>query len=256
MSRRLLAAATAAALALVLAPSAAAPAAPADPVPRAYGSDYYYASAGTYAEYPAAGFQATLTVHAPQQVDRKHRGHSLGQIAVTQQADDSYLEAGWTHERGKPRLFVFWRPPTGKKTCYNVGCGFKLKGPGKRPGSKLKVGSTITVGFEHVGKKWWFLVNGERSGYYPDRLWKGQFTSTDLAQVFGEVVVSRGKAPCTDMGDGRLPSAGGSARIYDAAWIGGPPSLALTFSPSTQPAYYDIAQTAPNAFTYGGPGAC
>ena len=251
MTRRLLAAGTAVALAAFLAPAAGDAAAPA-PI----GRDYYYASAGAYAEYRAAGFQATLTVHKPRQVQRERLNHSLGQIAVTQTSDRSTLEAGWTQERGKPRLFVFWRPANGNKTCYNLGCGFRLKGPGKRPGSKVKPGSILTVGFEHVGKKWWFLVNGEKSGYYPDRLWKGRFTSTDLAQVFGEVVVDRGTRPCTDMGTGQLPQTGAGARIYDAAWLGGPPSLTLVTTLSPYPSFYDIAQTAPNAVAYGGPGAC
>ena len=159
VNRRHLAVAVAAALTAAFAPAAGAAAPPA-PV----GSDYYYASAGAYAEYPAAGFQATFTVHKPRQVQRERRNHSLGQIAVTQTTDSSYLEAGWTQERGKPRLFVFWRPANGKKTCYNLGCGFRLKGPGQRPGTKVKPGSLLTVGFEHVGKKWWLLVDGERSG--------------------------------------------------------------------------------------------
>jgi hypothetical protein len=254
VNRRLLATALVGALAATFAPSAGTAVPPAPPA--ASGVDYYYAAAAAYADSPAAGFQATLTVHKPRQVERAHRGHSLGQIAVTQTTDGSYLEAGWTQERGKPRLFVFWRPPNRHKTCYNLGCGFRLKGPGRRPGSKVKPGSTLTVGFEHVGRKWWFLVDGERSGYYPDRLWKGQFTSTDLAQVFGEVVVDRGHQPCTDMGTGQLPATGAGARIYDAAWIGGPPALTLVTAPSAYPSFYDIVQTAPNAVAYGGPGAC
>jgi hypothetical protein len=250
---RRLAAATALAFAAALAPPADA----ASTTQRApVGSEYYYAAAGVYADYPAAGFQATLTVHKPEQVQRKRRNHSLGQIAVTQRSDGSTLEAGWTQERGNPRLFVYWRPTTGKKTCYNLGCGFRLKGPGQRPGTKVKPGSTLTVGFEHVGRKWWLLVDGKRSGYYPDRLWKGQFTSTDLAQVFGEVVVDRGSQPCTDMGTGQLPQTGAAARIYDATWLGGPPSLSLLLSASAYPSFYDIVQTAPNAVAYGGPGAC
>lgn len=219
-------------------------------------TDFYYAAAYQYLDVPASGFQATLTVENPGQVGATRRNieHSLGQIGVGQRTDQSQLEAGWIKQRGKPRLFVFRRPASGAGTCYNK-CGFHKKGPGKKPGAILKPGSRITVGFQHIGTKWWLLVDGKRSGFYKDKLWRGRtFTSTDVSQVWGETTVDHGKTPCVDMGNGTSPLAGPSALIYDVTWIGGP-ATSLVPSPYTDTGLYDVV-VAPNAIAYGGPGAC
>jgi hypothetical protein len=248
--RRLLLSVAAAAALLV-------PAAPAPAVVTIGNTDFYYAAAYQYLDAPAPGFQATFTVENPAQVrsSRRSTHHSLGQIGVGQRSDRSQLEAGWTRERGTPRLFVFRRPADGSGTCYNK-CGFVKKGPGKKPGAKVEPGSTLTVGFQHVGKRWWLLVNGKRSGFYPDRLWKGRtFTGTDLSQVWGEVTVDHGKAPCVDMGNGTSPLAGPAAQITAVTWIGGPPT-ALAISSQTDAGLYDAVLTGADSMAYGGPGAC
>ncbi len=217
---------------------------------------YHYAAAYAHSVVsPASGFGATLTVHRPKDVRRDGREHSLGQIGVGSTNGYPYVEAGWRLARGtKPRLFVYWRPQGSGDTCYNLGCGFKLKGPGKRPGSKLRPGSTITVAFEHVGSKWWLLVNGKRSGFYPDRLWKGQFTATDFAQAFGEVHVPRKRRVCADMGNGKPPGQG-AASVTNAYFSNGVP-VVFTAQPYNDTANYGFALTGPDSFEYGGPGAC
>ena len=251
--KRLLVAALACASSLaVLAPVSS----PAEAVQTHGRTDFYYAAAGQGLDAPAAGFQATFTVEKPHQVPARGTHHSLGQIGLGQRADGSQLEAGWIREKKRGlRLFSFWRPSSGADTCYDT-CGFHAKGPGKKPGHRLRPGQVLTVGFQHVGNRWWLLVDGKRSGYYKDKLWKGHtFTGADYAQVWGEVTVKHGHSPCIDMGNGTSPLAGPAAQITGVTWIGGP-ATNLTISPETDTGLYDAVLTSPSSMVYGGPGAC
>ncbi len=218
---------------------------------------YHYAAAHTQVlETPADGLRATLSVHKPRQVRGRIGQHSLGQIAVGRTRDSAYLEAGWRQHIGVPRLFVYWRPADGSDTCYNFGCGFRPKGPGVRPGSPLTPGAEIKVAFQHVDNKWWLKVDGKRTGYYPDRLWRGTFQGTDFAQVYGEVFTEPGQKVCADMGNGRLARSAGAAYARDVAWLGGP-AMKLRRAPTVREVHaYGYRQTSDSSFRYGGPGAC
>ncbi|MDQ4051123.1 MAG: neprosin family prolyl endopeptidase [Actinomycetota bacterium] len=218
---------------------------------------YHYAAAHTQdLRTQADGLRVTLSVHRPRQVRGGLGQHSVAQLAVGQQADGSYIEAGWRQYVGEPRLFVYWRPADGGQTCYNFGCGFRPKGAGLRPGSALQPGSEITIAFQHIGHKWWLKVNGTRSGFYPDRLWRGQFTGTDFAQLYGEVYTAPRHRVCADMGNGKRARNARAAYMKDARWLGGP-ALRLHRAGSVIEVHgYTYLQTSRDSFRYGGPGEC
>jgi hypothetical protein len=218
---------------------------------------YHYAAAHTQVlATPADGLRATLSVHKPRQVRGRVGQHSLGQIAVGHTRDSSYLEAGWRQHLGEPRLFVYWRPADGGETCYNFGCGFRPKGTGIRPGSQLTPGTELTVAFQHVDNRWWLKINGERTGYFPDRLWGGRFQGTDFAQVYGEVFASEGQRVCADMGNGRPARNRHAAYARDVGWIRGPPMQLRKATTVREVHNYGYRQTSDSSFRYGGPGAC
>ncbi len=218
---------------------------------------YHYAAAHTRVPpTPAEGLRATLSVHKPRQVRGRFGQHSLGQIAVGHTRDRSYVEAGWRQHLGEPRLFVYWRPADGGETCYNFGCGFRPKGAGIRPGSRLTPGTELTVAFQHVDNKWWLKINGKRTGYFPDRLWRGRFQGTDFAQVYGEVFAYDGQRLCADMGNGRLARNPHAAYVRDVGWIGGPPMKLHKATTVREVHNYGYRQTSDSSFRYGGPGDC
>jgi hypothetical protein len=95
----------------------------------------------------------------------------------------------------------------------------------------LRPRSRLTLEWLQADRKWWLLVNGSRAGYYPDSLWDGHFTSTDLAEVFGEVRDRPGE--CISMGDGRWPTQPGAAQIFDVTFIGGPLAQLSSFTRPT-----------------------
>ena len=177
----------------------------ASPSGRAAAATYHYAEATPQRlRTKRTGAVATFTVHHPRQVRRG--SHSLVELAVAPNSvTRTYVEAGWIVTPGrKTRLFVFWWR-NGTPHCYNFGCGFVDRGKGLRPGSVLKPGSKIRLAWKHRDAKWFLIVNGRQSGFYPDRLWRGTFTGTKWFQVFGEVADGGGRL-CEDMGNGRLPT--------------------------------------------------
>jgi hypothetical protein len=218
---------------------------------------YHYAAAHTQVlARQARGLRAVLSVHRPAQVRGRLGQHSLAQIAVGQTRDGSYLEAGWRQHIDGPRLFVYWRPATGGDTCYNLGCGFHRRGTGLRPGAALTPGSEVSLAFQHKGDKWWLKVDGQRSGYYPDRLWDGGFTGTDFAQLYGEVYAHRRQRVCADMGNGISSSDPRAAYVRDAEWLGGPPLRLHRATTVREVHHYAYRQTSRDSFRYGGPGEC
>jgi hypothetical protein len=215
---------------------------------------YHYAAgeisapAGQYGD----GASGTFQVEHPKQVPN---GHSLAEIAVEDPAMDySYIEAGWiVQHNSAPHLFIFWWLQQVPE-CYNQGCGYVQDGPGIQPGAKLKIGSTITLTWQHQDSNWWLIVNGKKSGYYPDSQWSGAFTQTGFAQTFGEVAVVKGRG-CHDMGDGKLGSSKKAATITDVAFTDGP-TVSLVKDVDDPTFNYTMALTGANSMGYGGPGLC
>lgn len=228
------------------------------PVQRGGATGYHYGATYTQAlpaDNLSRGVRAIFTVHRPKEVKGRKGQHSIGQIAVGDTSNRAFVEAGWRKYTDGPRLFVFWRPADGSGTCYNFGRGFRDRGPGKRPGSMLKPGSKITIGFKFSHRKWWLIVNGKKSGYYPARLWDGNFTRSDYSSIFGEVFVKPSQRLCADMGNGKRAKKRSSAKVTNVQFYGGP-AVQLAVSPASDRRNYSVRLTGDNSFRYGGPGRC
>ncbi len=154
----------------------------------------------------------------------------------------------------QPRLFIFWWDQ-GTPKCYDLGCGFVLKGPGLQPGTTLPTGSSLSLGWRHKHHKWWLTVDGQRSGYYPDDQWTAGFPAAGFMQVFGEVAVDQGFPVCDDMGNGKPAARSRAASVTDAAFAGGP-SMALKLDIEDPDFGYTVKVTGQDSMRYGGPGLC
>jgi len=217
--------------------------------------EYKYAAARTQTlRYAARGGSATFTVHHPSQVSTGD--HSLVELAVpAPNLYFSYIEAGWVVAPGEPtRLFVFWWR-NGEGHCYDFGCGFVSRGPGLKPGDRLTVGSKIRLTWAHRNHRWWLVVNGRRSGFYPDRLWDGRFTRTTWFQVFGEIAHRTDHSLCEDMGTGRTPSENGSGWVGKVSFVDGP-NVHLDEMVADTADNYGLTLRSQNSLRYGGPGHC
>jgi hypothetical protein len=230
------------------------------PIAMAAGFTYYYAEA--FQNFAAGVFRsrlaATFTVHHPGQVvnSPKRADHSLAEIAVrAPHLKFTYVEAGWRQAgtKTKPQLFVYWWRH-GNGQCYNFGCGFVRAGHGLRPGKPLNPGARIRLSWSHHNHKWWLAVNGKTSGYYPDKLWHGNFTKAEGVQLFGEVAVKRGFRGCDDMGNGRWPGNPKSAKVFDVSYDRG--TVDLRKGTVTAPKRYRMTLTGHRSFRYGGPSIC
>jgi hypothetical protein len=249
-------------LVALAAPASAAPATPPGetrpPATATTAVDWTYSYAAAYQSFSGGErptrLHASYTVHRPRQV--RPGDHSLVEMAVEAPGGKrSFIEVGVrTFGPSKPKLFVFWWFKN-KPRCYDFGCGFVRKGTGLKPGSTLKPGATIRLGWVHERHKWWLVVNGKRSGYYPDRQWKGRFRSAGAVQVYGEVATRKGRRICADMGSGRLPGSKRSARVFDVRYPGGPP-VALAKHLDYPRRNFRIRMQGGDAFRYGGPGVC
>lgn len=217
--------------------------------------DYYYAGAATQqlTQDYASGVTATFQVEHPKQVEN---GHSLAEVAVeSPDMDRSYIEAGWiVTPKTKPQLFIFWWDQNVPK-CYNQGCGWVAKGPGIQPGSTLTPHTSLTLTWQQKHGKWWLLVDGKRSGYYPDSQWTKDFSSTGFAQVFGEIANRDGKPVCADMGNGKPSDKAKAASITDVGFLDGP-DVNLVYNIDDPDHNYTLDLTGPTSMRYGGPGLC
>lgn len=234
-----------------------APAPPGPAAERGAASGYHYGATFTQilSDEPSRGVRATFTVHRPRQVKGRKGQHSLGQIAVGDSDNRAFVEAGWRRYVDGPRLFVYWRPADGSDTCYNVGCGFKDRGKGIRPNSTLEPGSKITIGYKFSNRRWWLIVNGKKSGYYPAHLWDGSFTRSDYSSIFGEVYADPSQRLCADMGNGKRARKKSAAQVRRVSFYDGPP-VELSVSPDSDLQNYGVKLTGSNSFRFGGPGAC
>lgn len=226
---------------------------------------YDYAEGAQYYRrgHRPKGLSAKFTVHKPKQVKWRRGDHSLAEIALARPGSNrkrpSYIEVGWVRGNGskQTRLFVFWWGLKGKPHCYNLRCkGFVRKGHGKRPGAVLKPGTKIELSWIHRHNRWNLYVNGKRSGYYPDRLWRNRFESVAWAQVFGEVSQAGGRGKCTDMGSGKFPKKHRGARVWDIKLHGTSTKANFRKGNETRPHRYRFKRISRKAFRYGGPGAC
>jgi Neprosin len=213
--------------------------------------------AGLYRSFASGrrpvGVGATLSVHNPRDIRRGE--HSLAEISIHMPgAYGNIIEVGWRRYLGRTSLFVF-RWNHNDPSCYNR-CGFVKRGPGKKPGVRLRPGRNLRVEWRHHHRRWNLYVNGRRSGFYPDRLWRGRFHHVGVTQLFGEVTFRRnGAGRCIDMGNGRFPRRD-SARVYRIRFVGTSASYRGGRRQVTAPEYYGFNRTSPRSFKYGGRGPC
>jgi len=184
--------------------------------------------------------------------------HSLFEISVQGgTGNGDIVEIGWIKNVGDaaPRLFIFhwkaWAPG-----CYN-GCGWVQWNPGIVPGMVVNAGSESYMGWVFFEGNWWAWYANQWVGYFPGRIWGGEYTKSSLVQWFGEVYESD-PTPETDMGNGRLAAVAAAARFWypctvDApawvCWIHPTPSLTTPSIP-----WYTILNVGGSAHRYGGPG--
>lgn len=186
--------------------------------------------------------------------------HTLGEIGVQSADNRQIVEIGWhvdvlVNHDAQPRLFVFhW--VDGQPTCYN-GCGFVETSTTMKPGMRVTPGATGDYAIELRGADWWLAYNGVDLGYFPGTLWPGGFTTAGRVQWFGEVAAERAE-PCTEMGNGKKGVDPTAATMTDLVVVrpGGMRTPATAgVGTITAPAYYDVGQTTPTSFAFGGPGA-
>jgi hypothetical protein len=184
--------------------------------------------------------------------------HSLFEISVQGGVGNgNIVEIGWIKNVGdaSPRLFIFhwkgWVPG-----CYN-GCGWVQWNPSIVPGMVVNAGAESYMGWVFFNGNWWAWYANQWVGYFPGRLWDGDYTKSSMVQWFGEVYESD-PTPETDMGDGRRPVDAGAARLWYpctvetaawVCWIHPTPSLTTPSIP-----WYTIQNVGGSAHRYGGPG--
>ena len=217
---------------------------------------YHYSSAYQFVQ--SDGTYANMVISKPY-LDTADF-HTLAEIAV-QSADGSQIvEVGWTVDRNvnsdeDPHLFVYhW--VDGKETCYNA-CGWRQYSSTVVPGDTLPTGVAKRFGIQYYQGAWWVAYDSEWVGYFPDRLWGGDFTRSGLIQWFGEVASTKAE-PCTDMGTGYDASRDSAARFGSISLINGPAPVATvrSSSPDGAASVYPVNSLSDRTFRYGGPGRC
>jgi hypothetical protein len=220
----------------------------------AFGAPFFYATAQADTRAGTIGASANLTQHNPHVGARDV--HSLGEVAALDVTPSgrNIVEIGWSVFNGAPypQLFVYhWI--NDHKTCYN-GCGYVQVSPYHYPGMQVAVTGTPQLYYiRQMGGAWWLNYQGDWIGYFPNSIWRGNFTRANQTQYFGEV---EGQVrPCTQMGDGIFGGNAGAAAMTNLlAWTAAGPYVPGFMPMATRPAWYTIRRSGGNNFTWGGPG--
>jgi hypothetical protein len=189
--------------------------------------------------------------------------HSLGEIGLSSADSRQIVEIGWhvdvlVNGDAQPHLFVFhWID--GQATCYNA-CGWVQVSTTNRPGMRVTPGEYADYLIKREAGDWWLYYNGDALGYFPGSLWTAAGTSyTDVghAQWFGEIAAA-GPDSCTEMGNGVLgtdPMATTMSELTLVSASGTQVPADAQIGTISNAAYYDIGETTPTSFAFGGPGA-
>ncbi|MFE9427366.1 neprosin family prolyl endopeptidase [Kitasatospora sp. NPDC006697] len=220
-----------------------------------YGACYDYVSGHQWTD--TTGAQVLMKIEAPVVNPARTGEHSLQEIALQNTARTSTVEIGWTVDPelngdSRPHLFVYhW--VDGQESCYN-GCGFVQVSPAVQPGMPLPPHAAASFAIRNIHGDWWTFLDGLPVGYFPGSLWNGTYRSAQLVSVFGEVAENTADTPsCTQMGDGRYGTDGGSSWIRDYRIDGTADRPNLTVS-ATSPTHYDAGAVTATSFRLGGPG--
>jgi hypothetical protein len=241
----------------------------APPAPRSLGAkadlavagktNYFYA--GAYQFAANTGSYANLVISKPT-VNREDF-HSLGEIAVQSLDGRQTVEVGWTvnramHGDDEPHLFVYhWVDK--QESCYNA-CGFVPYSKTIVPGMTLPQGVSKRFGIQYFkdgdgNGAWWIAYDSEWVGFFPDTLWQGRYTRSELVQWYGEVATERA-APCgTLMGNGLRGSDPAAARIGTISLLDGP-EVNITVDEKQQNEHYEVFRASDRTIRYGGKANC
>jgi hypothetical protein len=220
--------------------------------------NYFYAVGSQVAG--SDGAYANLAIGKPYLDEDDY--HTLAEISVQSADGQQIVEVGWTVDRtvngdDDPHLFVYhWVDRT--QSCYNA-CGWVQYSKTATPGATLPIDVSKRFGIQHANGGWWVAYDTEWIGYFPDDLWKGEYTRSGVQQFFGEVAASSSK-PCSEMGNGLDATKDtGAARIGSITQLNGPdPSVSVrTLGPDSKtPSPYPAVALSTRTFRYGGAGVC
>ena len=220
-----------------------------------YGACYDYVSGRQFTD--ATGVSVLMKVESPVVNTASTEEHSLQEIALQNTARTSTVEIGWTVDPqlngdSRPHLFVYhW--VDGQESCYN-GCGFVQVSPAIRPGMPLPSHMAANFAIRNISGDWWVFFQNLPVGYFPGSLWSGGYKTAQVVSVFGEVAEDVSDSPsCTQMGNGRFGSDGGSSWIRDYRVFGSTDEPRLTVT-ATSPSQYGFGAVTPTSFRLGGPG--
>jgi hypothetical protein len=239
------------------------------------------------AKVPNSGAAARLNVWSPRVLDRDM---SLSQIWVVAGDPNSLslqtVEAGWQvmdlWGSSYAALFVYATADSYVQTgCYATKCDFFGRPDAFHfANNKIIVGLPIAEQSELNGKQatielkwrrnpktgsWWLKVNDDWVGYYPRSFFRDG-PLTNLAEFVDFGGEATGTRPTSQMGSGRMPSAGrgyaafqSQLRYYD---VEGRPQPAPVVASMTDPACYSIVLNGPGEphpqpgtyIFFGGPG--
>lgn len=252
----------------LLALSSVASAEPVKGMPRAPGSGTFVAPhangvflyAGYYQAPGAASAGAGARMKQGDPGLAAGDAHTLGEIGVQSADQKQIVEIGWTVDAAvngdvHPRLFVFhW--VDGAPTCYN-GCGWVQVSATKKPGMRVTPGAMADYQIQLRGSDWWLTYDGEDLGYFPGSLWTTPYTTAGHVQWFGEIAAA-GADSCSEMGNGAKgtdPAAAAMSGLYLLTPAGAKVPAAAGPGEITNSAYWNIGQTTPTSFAFGGPGS-
>jgi hypothetical protein len=121
------------------------------------------------------------------------------------------------------------------------------------------IGQDAHIGYVFRDGNWWAWFDHEWLGYFPARLWKTVFSTSELVQWFGEVATFNGVPPQSQMGNGILPTQPTAAHMEElcdvdaVAWacrVRNEQQLSKLAAPK----FYGVLQAGYGDVRYGGPG--
>jgi hypothetical protein len=196
--------------------------------------------------------------------------HSLAEIAIISETPDRVIagaiETGWVVWPSKfngsktPHLFVFMSRNGQDPNCWNS-CGFvPVDNPTYKVGREMKPTDTplqFAILYQSSNDLWWIRVGDGFVGYFPGKLWNGNFRLGNKAEWYGEVT-SGTILPCSWMGNGRTAADPSSALMTEIGVVttNSPFQYANPEYLITSSQYYDLSTYPPgHGFHFGGPGA-
>jgi hypothetical protein len=240
----------------------------------------YYNWVGGSQHAPATSVSVNLSQVQPRGVVPS--AHSLAELAVTNSTGTERVEVGWTDDpalNGTERPALFVNATIDGQSVYSeeAGSGFVQTSKNMHPGDAVKLGAIGNYAINYVhkdGGRWDVLYDGRQLGYYPESLWRGDFTHADLTSAFGETESPRKHAGIS-MGNGQRGTSHKSARISEFQLFRGGSSLTarlvpyadsegisaiLDFDPGNAVPItgpnppYDYGYVTHNGLNFGGPG--